>query len=76
MANVPIPIRQATRKPRPRLVPGWEVPLAQFFDRRNWHAPPAMYAYDFGDDWPNVLVHEGLTETLTPHERASCGNRA
>jgi hypothetical protein len=35
------------------------VPLSKFFDQRNWHAPPAMYAYDFGDDWQHVLVHEG-----------------
>jgi hypothetical protein len=42
------------------VVPGWQVPLAKFFDRRNWHAPPAMYAYDFGDDWQHVLVHEGF----------------
>jgi hypothetical protein len=34
--------------------------LAEFFDRRNWHAPPAMYASDFGDDWQHVLVHEGF----------------
>ena len=24
------------------VVPGRQVPLAKFFDRRNWHAPPAM----------------------------------
>jgi len=41
-------------------VPGWEVPLSKFFDRRAWHSPPAMYAYDFGDDWQHVLVHEGF----------------
>lgn len=134
MANVPIPMRQATRKPRPKLVhqflvvlsgtdplvwrriqvpekysfwdlhvalqdamgwldyhlhefrlldaaernvvsigiptdddpeerpvvPGWQVPLSKFFDHRNWHAPPVMYAYDFGDDWQHVLMHEGF----------------
>ena len=42
------------------VVPGWQVPLSKFFDQRNWHAPPAMYAYDFGDDWQHVLVHEGF----------------
>ena len=38
------------------------------FERRGWHAPPAMYAYDFGDDWEHVLVHEGMEsaeESLT-----------
>ena len=42
------------------VVPGWEVSLSKFFDRRAWHSPPAMYAYDFGDDWQHVLVHEGF----------------
>lgn len=42
------------------VVPGWEVPLSKFFERRAWHAPPAVYAYDFGDDWEHVVVHEGL----------------
>ena len=37
-----------------------QVPLAKFFEQRNWHAPPATYAYNFGDDWQHVLVHEGL----------------
>jgi hypothetical protein len=42
------------------VVPGWQVLLSKFFDQRNWHAPPAMYASDFGDDWQHVLVHEGF----------------
>jgi hypothetical protein len=42
------------------VIPGWEVRLSRFFERRGWHAPPAMYAYDFGDDWEHVLVHEGM----------------
>ena len=42
------------------VIPGWEVPLSRFFDRRGWHAPHASYAYDFGDDWEHVLVHEGM----------------
>ena len=50
------------------VIPGWEVRLSRFFERRGWHAPPAMYAYDFGDDWEHVLVHEGMEsgeESLT-----------
>ncbi len=42
--------------------------LSQFFERRGWHAPPAIYAYDFGDDWEHVLAHEGMEsaeESLT-----------
>ena len=42
------------------VVPGWDVPLSRYFERRGWQAPPAMYAYDFGDDWEHVLVHEGM----------------
>ena len=42
------------------VVPGWDVSLSTFFDRRGWHAPPALYAYDFGDDWQHALVHEGV----------------
>jgi hypothetical protein len=42
------------------VIAGWEVPLSRFFERRGWHAPPATYAYDFGDDWEHALVHEGV----------------
>jgi hypothetical protein len=42
------------------VVPGWQVLLSKFFDQRNGHAPPALYAYDFGDDWQHVLAHEGM----------------
>ena len=46
------------------VVPAWQEPLSKFFDHRNWHAPPATYAYDFGDDWQHVLVHEEHESTL------------
>lgn len=42
------------------VLPGWHVPVSQFFERREWHSPPATYAYDFGDDWEHVVIHEGL----------------
>ena len=35
---------------------------------RNWHAPPAPYTLDFGDDWEHVLVHEGM-ESVTDDRR-------
>jgi hypothetical protein len=41
---------------------GWDVSLSKFFDRREWHAPPATYAYDFGDDWQHALVYEGFEQ--------------
>lgn len=40
--------------------PGWKVSLAEIFESRSWHALPALYAYDFGDDWAHVLTHEGI----------------
>ena len=39
---------------------GADVPIADYFERGEWHAPPALYAYDFGDDWEHALVHEGM----------------
>jgi hypothetical protein len=42
------------------VVPGWDVRVSTYFDPRAWHAPPATYAYDFGDDWEHVVVHEGM----------------
>ena len=49
---------------RPTL-PGWEIPLAEFFDGRASHAPPALYAYDFGDNWRHTLIDEGI-QAKTP----------
>jgi len=42
------------------VVHGWKVPLAGHFESRAWHALPILYAYDFGDDWEHVVVHEGI----------------
>lgn len=50
------------------VIPGWDVPLSRFFEKRGWHAPHASYAYDFGDDWEHVLVHEGM-ESAEPSLR-------
>jgi hypothetical protein len=43
-----------------RVIAGKDVQLSKFFDQRNSYVAPAMYAYDFGDDWQHVLVHEGV----------------
>ena len=32
--------------------------MSGYFKSRAWHALPTLYAYDFGDDWEHVLVHE------------------
>ena len=39
---------------------GSDIRLSGFFERPGWHAPPAMYAHDFGDDWEHTLAHEGM----------------
>ena len=56
---------------------GLDVPLSRYFERRGWHAPPAMYAYDFGDDWRAVLVHESMesAEELQTYPRCISGAR-
>jgi hypothetical protein len=43
-----------------RVEPGWRVPLDDYFEHRHWNAPPALYLYDFGDNWRHVVVHEGM----------------
>jgi hypothetical protein len=59
------------------VIAGWEVPVSRFFDRRGLHAPPAMYAYDFGDDWEHALVHEGVgsAESSFTYPRCISGAR-
>jgi hypothetical protein len=59
------------------VTPGWKVPLERFFEKRAWHAPPAMYAYDFGDDWQHVVVHEGMesAEDSLTYPRCVAGAR-
>jgi hypothetical protein len=56
---------------------GWDVPLSQFFEGRGSHGPHASYAYDFGDDWEHVLVHEGLesAEPTQAYPRCVSGAR-
>lgn len=44
----------------PPCIPGWQVSVSSYFGSRPYHAIPALYTYDFGDDWEHVLVHEGL----------------
>ena len=59
------------------VIPGWDVPLSRFFERRGWHTPHASYAYDFGDDWEHVLVHEGTesAEASLKYPRCVSGAR-
>lgn len=42
------------------VVPGWTVPLSKYFDPQSRPRGPFSYAYEFGDGWEHVLVHEGF----------------
>jgi hypothetical protein len=59
------------------VVAGWDVPVSAYFTERAWHALPVLYAYDFGDDWQHVLVHEGMesAEPSLKYPRCLAGAR-
>ena len=46
------------------LLAGWEFPVLQYFAK---DAPPALYTYDFGDDWQHEVV---LEDVLAPYDTA------
>jgi hypothetical protein len=49
-------------------VPSWQVRVSDYFNHRQYHALPALYVYDFGDDWEHLLAYEGeepLDESVT-----------
>ena len=74
---VPIGIPNDEDPERHPVIPGWEVKLSKFFERRVWHSPPATYAYDLGDDWQHVVVHEGMesAEESLSYPRCIAGAR-
>jgi hypothetical protein len=39
-------------------IPSWRVAVSEYFNHRQYHALPALYVYDFGDDWEHALVYE------------------
>jgi Plasmid pRiA4b ORF-3-like protein len=39
-------------------IPSWRVRISEYFNHRLYHALPALYVYDFGDDWEHALVYE------------------
>ena len=59
------------------VLPGWKVPVSSYFESRPWHALPTLYAYDFGDDWEHLLVHEGMepAERSVKYPRCVAGAR-
>ena len=40
--------------------------MSSFFGNGPYHATPALYVYDFGDDWEHLLVYEGLKSAEHP----------
>lgn len=46
--------------PEHPVLPGWTIPLARYFEAREWLGLPILYAYDFGDGWEHALTHEGM----------------
>jgi hypothetical protein len=39
-----------------RILPGWEVPISEYFDV----GTECLYEYDFGDSWVHALTLEGM----------------
>jgi hypothetical protein len=57
---VSIGIPSSDDAPKDRARAGWLVPLANHFDKGA--SAPALYTYDFGDDWHHVVAHEGVSQ--------------
>ncbi len=57
---------------------GWDVSIASYFNWQSLHqVPPAMYRYDFGDDWLHVVTFEDMTpRTRARYPRCLAGARA
>ena len=59
------------------LIPSWRVRISEYFNHRLYHALPALYVYDFGDDWEHALVYENEQpiEESTVYPRCVAGAR-
>ena len=58
---------------------GWEVNIAEYFSyRSSSNTPPAVYVYDFGDDWIHVVMFEDElpVEESVSYPRCVAGARA
>jgi pRiA4b ORF-3-like protein len=53
-----IPTGEESPDARPP-IQGWRVRVSDYFNHRQYHRVPALYVYDFGDDWEHALVYEG-----------------
>jgi len=74
--TIGIPIdEEPDQQPR---TPSWRVHVSEYFNHRQYHPLPALYVYDFGDDWEHTLVYEGeqpIDETATYPPCAAGGGR-
>jgi hypothetical protein len=60
-------------------IPSWQVRVSDQFNHRQYHPLPALYVYDFGDDWEHLLAYEGeqpLDESVTYPRCVSGARRA
>jgi hypothetical protein len=57
-------------------IPDWTVPIAEYF---NWDSlsdvPPALYVYDFGDDWRHTVTCEEILPRASRYPRCVAGAR-
>ncbi len=56
-------------------VPSWQVRVSEYFAEGR---PPALYLYDFGDNWQHVLMYEGAwpADPSVAYPRCVAGARA
>ena len=57
------------------LLADWQVQITEYFTEGG---PPALYVYDFGDDWRHLLAYEGAStlEASVTYPRCLAGARA
>lgn len=55
--------------------PSWQAQMTEYFE--GWGQQPALYLYDFGDDWRHILMYEGIrsAEPRTNYPRCVSGAR-
>lgn len=59
--------------------PDWKVKISDYFNSRSMlDGPPALYVYDFGDDWHHIVMFEGVlpVEVSESYPRCVAGARA
>lgn len=76
MISIGLPA-EMTSEDRP-VIAGWTVSVSTVLGSREWHALPMVYAYDFGDDWEHIVIHEGVQQAIRSIRYPQClsGERA